>query len=593
MKQFFVTLFGSIIGVVIGSFLTLFLLVFGVIGMFMSMAETAEQDTGLPSGRIVLEVDLREPRLDQPSRAPFAFAEPVSTVDLVRLLDRAQTDPRVAGLFIRANEIGMGAAQAEEINRAIAAFRESGRPVVVHSQGFLGTSVTNYLAVSSADEIWLQDTANFQAAGLAGEVAFYGGALDRFEVDADFIQFLEYKNAPNVYTESGFTPEHLEATLSYFSSIYDTAMTNAAAGRELTDAALRELVESSPHSAEAAAETGLVDHLGHVTEAREAALRLSGGNASFADIDDYRFSGALRINGPRIALVEGQGAIVTGAGIASPFGGDPVIGGDGMAEAISSAAAAPGIQAIIVRIDSPGGSSIASDQVWDAIRRAQARGLPVVVSMGGAAASGGYYIAAPADYIVANASTLTGSIGVFGGKISIGDTLGLIGVNFEQVAVGGEFATAFSASEPWTEEQRTAMEEQLADIYDDFTQRVSEGRGLDIETVREIARGRVWTGQQALDNGLVDEIGGFMDAVAAARRLAEIDENQPVHLQRFPRERTPIEAFQELFGVSAEGAESLAQLNALMNSPEIQALIEARQTAGAGNELRSRTVQPR
>ncbi|WP_394694147.1 signal peptide peptidase SppA [Hyphobacterium sp.] len=589
MKQFFI----AVIGTVVGSILTLFILFFGLIGLIMAMGADAEEDTGLPAGRIVLEVDLRESRLDQPSRSPFAFVESTSTVDLVRLLDRAERDNRVAGLFIRANEFGMGPAQAEEINRAIAAFRDSGRSVVVHSQGFVGTSITNYLAISSADEIWLQDTASFATSGLAGEVPFYGDALERFEVDADFIQFLEYKNAPNTYTESGFTPEHLESTLSYFGSIYDVALANSASGRNLDIEAFRSLIESSPHSAEAAAEAGLVDQLGHVAAARQAAMERAGGNVTFADIDAYRMSGVLAEAGPRIALIEGQGAIVTGPGIASPFGGDPIIGSDSMAEAISNAASTPGVRAILLRVDSPGGSSVASDQIWDAIQRAQDRGIPVVVSMGGAAASGGYYIAAPADHIVSNATTITGSIGVYGGKVSLGDTFGLVGINFEEVAVGGEFATANSANSPWTEEQRAAVEGQLADIYDDFTQRVADGREIDIETVREIARGRVWTGTQALENGLVDEIGGFMEAVAAARRLAGLEEGQTVNLQRFPRERTPFEAFQELFGVSAEGAQSLAQLNALMNSPEVQALIEARQSSGVGNELRARTAQPR
>ncbi|GJL96864.1 MAG: protease [Hyphobacterium sp.] len=588
MKQFFI----AVIGTIVGSILTLFILFFGLIGLIGAMSASSAEDTGLPGGTLVLELDLRETRLDQPSRSPFAFAESASIVDLVRLLDRAESDNRVAGLFIRANEFGMSPTHAEELNRAIASFRDSGRTVVVHSQGFTGTSITNYLAVTSADEIWLQDTASFSSAGLAGEAAFFGGALDRFEVEADFIQFLEYKNAPNSYTESGFTPEHLESTLSYFNSIYDVAIENAAASRRVDPERLRNLIEAAPYSAEAAEEAGLVDELGHVSAARDAAITLAGGNASIASIEDYRLSGVLTRPGPRIALIEGQGAIITGAGASSPFGGEPMIGGDAMSEAITNAASSPGVRAIIIRVDSPGGSSIASDQIWDAIQRAQGRGIPVVVSMGGAAASGGYYIAAPADYIVSNATTLTGSIGVYGGKVSLGETFGLVGVNFEQISVGGEFASAYSANAPWTEEQRAAIEGQLADIYDDFTERVAEGRGLDIETVREIARGRVWTGEQALERDLVDEVGGFMQAVAAARRLADIDDDQSISLQRYPRERSPFEAFQELFGVSAESAQSLAQLNALMNSPELQALIEARQSSSAGNELRSPVTRP-
>ncbi|WP_421785950.1 signal peptide peptidase SppA [Hyphobacterium sp.] len=593
MKQFFITLFGSILGVIIGSVLAIILL-FIVLGAFIAaMTADAEEAAGLPSGRLVLELDLREGRLDQQSRSPFAFAEPAPIVDVVRLLDRAGRDDRVAGLFVRANEFGMSPAQAEELNRAIAAFRETGRPVIVHSQGFNSTSVTTYLAVASADEIWLQDTASFATAGLAGEVGFFGAALDRFEIDADFIQFLEYKNAPNAYTEDGFTPEHLEATLSYFGSIYDTAIANAAAGRTLDAARLQTLIEQAPHSAEAARESGLVDQLGHVAAARAAILERAGGNAEFAELEDYRLSGALNAYGPRIALVEGQGAIVTGDGVSSPFGGNPLIGGDAMAEAITNAAEANGTRAIIVRIDSPGGSSIASDQIWDAVRRAQDDGIPVVVSMGAAAASGGYYIAAPADHIIANATTLTGSIGVYGGKINLDGAFGLIGINFEQVSVGGEFAGAYSPNESWTDSQRAAIEAELGNVYEDFTERVAEGRDLSRERVAEIARGRVWTGEQALERGLVDEIGGFMEAVDAARRLAGINAGQSVSIQRFPRERTPFEAFQELFGVSADSAQSLARLNAIMEAPEMRALIEARQAAQPGQELRSPVIQPR
>ncbi|WP_420431497.1 signal peptide peptidase SppA [Hyphobacterium sp.] len=593
MKQFFITLFGSIVGVIIGSVLTLILLFVALGALIGALSAEAEDAGGLPSGRLVLEIDLREGRLDQPSRSPFAFTEPASIVDVVRLLDRASRDDRVAGVFIRANEFGMAPAHAEELNRAIAAFRESGRPVIAHSQGFNSTSVTTYLAIASADEIWLQDTASFATAGLAGEIGFFGGALDRFEIEADFIQYLEYKNAPNVYTEEGFTPEHLEATLSYFGSIYDTAIANAASGRSIDAASLQSLIESAPHSAESAREAGLVDELGHVAAARAAVIERAGGDATIAELEDYRHSGALNSYGPRIALVEGQGAIVTGRGVSSPFGGDPMIGGDAMAEAITDAAEASGTRAIVVRVDSPGGSSIASDQIWDAIRRAQDDGIPVVVSMGAAAASGGYYIAAPADHIVANATTITGSIGVYGGKINLDGAFGLVGINFEQVAVGGEFAGAYSPNESWTESQRAAINAELGNIYEDFTQRVAEGRDLSSEQVADIARGRVWTGEQALERDLVDEIGGFMEAVEAARRLAGIEAGQSISIQRFPRERSPFEAFQELFGVSAESAQSLAQLNALMNAPEMQALIEARQAAQSGQELRSPAVQPR
>lgn len=592
MKQFWITFFGSIFGVIIGSVLTVFLGIFFIAGLIASAAQSSDPAPVIPSANVVLALDLREARNDQPSRSPFAFADPLSTVDLVRALERAESDSRVAGLFIRANEYGLPPAQAEEIHRAIAAFRASGRFVVVHAQGFEGTSVSNYFAVSGADEIWLQDTSSFSASGLYGEVPFFGGLLERFEGRAEFIQFEDFKNAPNSYTEAGFTDEHREATLGYFNGIYDTIIDASAADRGQAPEAMRALIESAPYSAEEALAAGLVDRLGQVVEAREAALDRVGAS-QLTDLYDYAEATLVSRSGPVIALIEGQGAIVTGNAPPGLFGGEEMIGSDAMAEAILSAADDTNVRAIVLRIDSPGGSAIASDQIWDAVRRAQDAGKPVVVSMGGAAASGGYYIAAPADSIISNATTLTGSIGVYGGKINLHDTLGLVGVNIEPVSVGGEFATAYSGQTDWTEAQRAELESLLGDVYADFTERVSEGRVIPIDRVLEIARGRVWTGAQALELGLVDEIGGIREAVAAARSLADIDEDASINLRRYPARPTPFEAFQQMFGVTADSAETLAQLNALMELPEVRAAIEARSAAGRGNELRAPQAAPR
>lgn len=591
MKQFWVTFFGSIFGVIVGSVVTMVLGVFLIVGLISSAAQSSDPAPVIPSANVVLSLDLREARNDQPSRSPFAFADPLSTVDLVRALERAEGDSRVSGLFIRANEYGLPPAQAEEIHRAIAAFRASGRFVIVHAQGFEGTSATNYFAVSGADEIWLQDTATFSASGLYGEVPFFGGLLERFEGRAEFIQFEDYKNAPNTYTESGFTDEHREATLGYFNGIFDTIIDTAAADRGQTPEAMRALIEDAPYSAEQALEAGLVDQLGQVVDARQAALDRAGAR-QLTDIYDYADSALMHQSGPVIALIEGQGAIVTGTAPPGLFGGDEMIGSDLMSESILNAARDPNVRAIVLRIDSPGGSSIASDQVWDAVRRAREAGKPVVVSMGGAAASGGYYIAAPADYIVSNATTITGSIGVYGGKINLRDTFGLVGVNIEPVSVGGDFTDAYSGQTDWTDAQRAELESLLGDIYADFTERVSEGRVIPIERVLEIARGRVWTGAQALELGLVDEIGGMREAVAAARALADIEAGTPVNLRRYPARPTAFEAFQAMFGVTAESAETLAQLNALMEMPEVRAALEARGMTGRGNELRTPASQP-
>ncbi|SDM07174.1 signal peptide peptidase SppA [Maricaulis salignorans] len=592
MKQFWITFFGSIFGVVVGSVLTVVLAAFLIAGMLFSAAAGSRPEASTPGHGAVLELDLRAQRLDSPSRSPFAFAEPLSVVDMVRTLERAETDPGVAGIFIRANEFGLSPGMAEEVRNAIADFRASGKFVITHAQGFEGTSVTAYFAVAGSDEIWLQDTANFTPAGLASEVLFLGGMFEQFNADPQFEQFHEFKNAANVYTQTGFTDEHREATLSYMNSIFDTAIVEISRDRDILPDALRGLFETAPHSAEEALDLGLVDRLGHVIEAREAALARAGSGGHFLPIPEYRAMLSPRSNGPAIALIEGQGAIVTGSGDQGPFSNGAGIGSDIMSDAILEAANDASVRAILVRVDSPGGSAIASDQVWNAIERAQEAGKPVIISMASMAASGGYYLAAPADYILAHATTLTGSIGVLGGKVALEGTFEMVGLQSESVYVGGEYATAYSGQQSWTETQRDAFRAQMADTYEDFTQRVADGRDLPLERVLEIARGRVWTGAQALDLGLVDEIGGFRDAVDVARELAGLAPETNVRLVRFPREQTPFEAFSALFGMSAETAETAARMNALLELPEVRAAIEARSQMGSGQAQLRSTAQP-
>ncbi|WP_339748527.1 signal peptide peptidase SppA [uncultured Maricaulis sp.] len=593
MKQFWITFFGSIFGVVVGSVLAVILAAFLIVGMLASAVSGSTSPTTLPGSSTVLELDLRAERLDSPSRSPFAFSEPLSVVEIVQTLEQAEFDPAVHGLFIRANEFGLSPGMAEEIRDAIADFRASGKFVITHAQGFEGTSVTAYLAVAGSDEIWLQDTASFTPAGLASEVLFLGGMFEQFNAEPQFEQFFEFKNAANVYTQTGFTDAHREATLSYMNSIFDTAIADIANDRDITPEALRSTFETAPHSAEDALERGLIDHLGHVIDAREAALARSGSGSQLLAIEAYHSLLNPSSRGPAIALIEGQGAIVTGTASASPLGGGGGIGSDAMSEAILDAANDTSIRAILIRVDSPGGSAIASDQVWNAIGRAREAGKPVIISMASVAASGGYYLAAPADYILAHATTLTGSIGVLGGKVALEGTFEMAGLHSESVHVGGDYATAFSGQQSWTEAQRAAFRAQMADTYDDFTRRVADGRDLPLERVLEIARGRVWTGAQALDLGLVDEIGGFRDAVDATKHLAGLAPEDDVRLVRFPRQQTPIEAFSALFGMSAETAETAIRVNAVLDLPEVRAALEARSQIGSGQiQLRSTAPQP-
>jgi protease-4 len=258
---------------------------------------------------------------------------------------------------------------------------------------------------------------------------------------------------------------------------------------------------------------------------------------------------------------------------------------DAISMALLEAADDPDVKAVVFRVNSPGGSVTASDQIWAAVKRVRDAGKPVVVSMGELAASGGYYVSAGADAIVALPSTITGSIGIFSGKVVVNEALNRnLGANAAEITVGGPFANAYSGVTPFSNSQRTTLQAQMDAGYADFTTKVAQGRKLPIERVREIAQGRVWTGAQARQLGLVDEVGGLRTAIAKARTLAKIDPKEKIQLRHFPGEQTPFEAISSLFGASAQAARAAAGLSVLMGDDHVRALVselrQAREPAG-------------
>ncbi len=576
MKQFLLTMAGVFAAFFLLILIPIVLLV--AVGLFASGSQKAVVTAAKSKAdHIVLRVDLRIPMLDQSRRSLIGGNRP-SLLQLVETLQRAENDKRVKGVFIRANSFGMPPAQAEEVRDALKSFRDTGRFIIAHAQGFEGTSVTSYLSVSAADEIWLQKSSGFSASGIGSEVEFYGGVMEKIKAKPEFEQFYEYKNAANAYTQKTFTPAHRESVMSYIGSIYDSALNEISEDRDLDKSVLKNLIESGPYSAEEAIKIGLVDQLGQVIEAREAALKKADKGA-LVDIMDYAQQKAklkpLSGKHPVIALIEGQGEIVTGEGDDNPFSNTVSIASDTMSKTIMAAANAKNVKAIVLRIDSPGGSAIASDQIWYAVERAKKTGKPVIVSMGQLAASGGYYYAAGADYIFAQPTTLTGSIGVLGGKIVLDDTFDMVGYNVEPVAVGGEFTLAYSGVQSFTPTQRKNFHDSMARTYEDFTSIVAAGRKMPLETVLDLAKGRVWTGAQAKENGLVDELGSLRDAINKARELAGLAEDAKVRIQRYPTPESPVQQLKRYFGISTETAEAVARLNALVDTPQMKALLKS------------------
>ncbi len=581
MGRFFITVFGTVVGIF--AFILSIVLLFMLIGMISGINQSFK-----PKDEYVLTMDLRYPLRDHDTGESIFGSQPQSVLDVVRSLNSAKTDDSVKGVLIRANEFGMVPASAEEIRLAILDFKDSGKFVVTHSQGFEGTSFTSYLATSASDEIWQQDTTNFSVSGIRSEAEFLGGVMEKVGAEPQIEQFHEYKSAGNRYTQTDFTEAHREATTALLNSLYTTSVGYIAIDREMTPSQIEGVFERAPLSAEAALEAGMTDKLGHYLDVQDYVKEKAGGeNIKFKSVRNYTPKG--NYGSPVIAVIGGQGPVVDGRSSdgSNPFSSALTMGGDTLSQAFVFAAKDKSVKAIVFRVSTPGGSARASDQIHHAVARAKEAGKPVIISMGQYAASGGYYVSANADSIVALPTTITGSIGVVGGKVALRDAFAKIGYNIEDINIGGEYVGALSADEPFTQAQRAAYRGQLEDIYEDFTGVVAEGRDLPIEDVLEIAKGRVWTGDQAKSRGLVDELGGFLTAVDIAKREADIDTDDDVQLRFFPRPKSTSEQIEALLNNSVTMQDDLQALGEIARLPEVQALIEARAKLEQGQELQA------
>ena len=571
MKQFLITAAGVFAGLLI--------FMIGVPFVLISMIASAAGPAPLPS-KAVLELDLREPLTDQSPQSALAGLthRGHSAMSILEGLRRAEKDDRVKGVLIRLPEGGVEPGLADELRLSIKHFRTTGKPVVAHSQGLYpsGFITATYMMGAAADELWMQPGASFQVTGLANEDLFFKRAFDKYGVKADYEQRYEYKNAVNGYLYDDYTPAHRSAELSWMTSIYASDVAAVAADRKLDPIVLKTSLEAGPYLAEDAIGLHLIDRVGQVHEAQAALLKKAGGGAEMIDFEDYAHNRPARElgTGPAIAVIEAEGDIVDG----KDQGGNPFLRGgsriyaDDTADAFYAAIKSKDVKAIVFRLNSPGGSDTASEEILAAIRAAKAAGKPVVVSMGTYGASGGYWVSSEASAILAEPSTLTGSIGVFGGKFALGPALARFGVDVRQLSVGGEYAGGFGMGKEFTPAQRAAFARWMDRIYDNFVSRVAVGRKLSPDRVREIAKGHVWTGAQAKALGLVDEIGGFYEAVAKAKALAHI--SGEARLKRMSPSSSAFEAVQKMLGVSATSAKTLAAAAWVFGDPRAQGILD-------------------
>ena len=499
---------------------------------------------------LILELDLTEGLIEGPP------ADPVSAVlgmrrprlqDVLDGLRRARTDDRVKALVAKVGGRPLGFGAVQELRAAIAEFRESGKRTVAWAETFgeFGPGTVPYYLASAFEHVALQPSGDVVITGVAIEEKFLRGTLDKLDVKWEVGQRHEYKTAVNTFAQTGFTEPHREADERLIASLSEQIVSGVAEGRGKSADDVRALIDKAPLLASEALESGLVDRLAYRDEVYDEVRTAVGGEPRLQYVSRYNRAHALgsRIPKPReqvVALVRVTGGIRLGRSGRGPMAGGA--GSDSVAGALRAAIKDDRVSAIVLRVNSPGGSYVASDVIWREVVRAGAVGKPVVVSMGDVAASGGYFVAMGADTIVAQPGTLTGSIGVFGGKPVLGDLMARFGVSWDTVREGAR-AGMFSTSNPFTEDEWSRVNSWLDRIYDDFTAKAAQGRSLTRERVHELARGRVWTGADAKENGLVDLLGGLERAADLARKKAGLAADAPLrpypHLSPLERLRPP------------------------------------------------------
>ena len=484
-----------------------------------------------------------------------------SFTGLLTQLRKAKVDSRIGAVMLDINFPGIGWGKADELRDAIKDFKASGKPVYAFMQ--LGMNKEYYVA-TAADKIFLPPSGDLYINGFAAQAMFYKGSLDKLGIEADVIQIgPKYKNAPDQYTKKEMGEGQREVINALLDEYYARFAGGISESRNKAVDDVKSIIDGAPYNANQAKELGLIDNaiykeqvyeelktrLGYKTEDKLRTIR--GGEYREIPSDSVGLN-----QGEKVALIYASGAINVGRSNDSPYGGS-MVGSDTVVAAVNDAAQDDSIKAIVLRVDSPGGSALASDLMWYALENAKAK-KPVVVSMSDVAASGGYYIACNANKIVAEPSTITGSIGVFLGKPVVKGLYDWLGISDEYV-MRGKNAGIFRETVKWTPEERAKMEEGANNIYfNNFVPKVAKGRNKTSEDVNTIAQGRVWTGTQAKANGLIDEFGGLEKAIDIAKQLAKLPADKDVKRVVLP---PPRPFFETIWG-SDEETQASAEIKA-------------------------------
>ena len=489
---------------------------------------------------------------------------------LVERLDKAAADDRVKGVLVSIESPDLGRARADELRAAIARVRKAGKPVAAH---LVGSEPVHYMVALACDRITMPPAATLEITGVRVEVTFFKALLDLLGVEAEILQVGEFKGAGEPLTRTEMSPQLRAQYESFVGDLFEQLVDRIAADRRLAPEKVRELVDTGVFTPEAARDAGLIDAVGYEDEvaaalakqvglaepkiARDYAARKMdndftgiGGLVKLVEMLSGQKQAAASGKHKQVAIVHVTGEIAEGKGRDDLLAGGAA-GSDAVIEAIRGAAQDDKVAAIVLRIDSPGGSALASDLIW---REAERTKKPVVASLSDTAASGGYYVAVAADRIVAAPGTLTGSIGVVGGKIAVGNALARHGVHTDVVS-RGKNAGWLSMQTPFTAAEREAFMATMQDVYRLFTTKVAAGRRLDVAKLDALAEGRVFTGRMAHEAGLVDRLGTLDDAIDEAKQLAGLEADEEIERVLLPEPRG---LFDDLFGMTGAAAPPMA-----------------------------------
>jgi len=490
---------------------------------------------------------------------------------IVDNLRKAKADPRIHAVLLKPTGFSSPFwGKVQEVRDAVLDFRKSGKQVYAYLE--YGGDREYYLA-TAADKIFLMPSAPLDLTGVATYELFLRGTLDKIGAYPDLHHIGDYKTAVNTFTEKTFTAAHKEMDESLNRDLYDQIVRGIADGRKKTDDEIRKRFDDGPFLPEDALHAGLIDDVVYEDQVDD---KLAGGESRrHLDGEDYARVSLTSVGlnrGPRIAVIYATGTITSGKSGYDPVNG-PVVGSDTLIEYIRQARKDGAVRAIVLRVDSPGGSASASDAVWRElmITKNERADRPLVVSMSDLAASGGYYIAMPAQVIVAQPSTLTGSIGIFGGKVVTGGVYQKVGARIESSSVGKN-AEINSPARPYNPGELRKLQEQLQAFYDQFVEKVADSRHTTPEKIDAIAQGRVWTGRQAKQNHLVDELGGLDRAIAIAKQRAKLPADSEVEVVAYPARKSFYEVISDQFNGASEGAAMSAWLKTNLSPDELDGL---------------------